>query len=183
MTDPAATVEITVATVGKPRGVRGELVLRLHTDEPERRLAPGSSCRVPDDGRLLTVRTTRWIGDRFVVTFDEVPDRNAAEELRGAELVTDVPATERPVGEDEYYDRQLVGLSVIGADGEPLGEVTEVLHLPAQDLLAVRTAGGERLVPFVAELVPEIDLEAGRLRLAEVPGLVDDAAVEAENHQ
>ncbi|RLP06798.1 ribosome maturation factor RimM [Propionibacterium australiense] len=179
MSDPAATVEITVATVGKARGVRGELVLHLYTDEPERRLAPGSSCRVRGDGRVLTVRTARWINDRFVVSFGELADRSAAETLRGAELVTDVPADERPAGEDEYYDRQLVGLRVVDAGGRTRGEVTEVLHLPSQDLLAVRTAGGERLVPFVAELVPEIDLGAGWLRLAEVPGLVDDGAVEA----
>ena len=179
MSDPAPTVEVTVAIAGKPRGVHGEVTVRLHTDEPERRLAPGSICRVRSDGRRLTVRAARWVCDRFAVAFDEVTDRTGAEGLRGAELIADVPADERPAGEDEYYDRQLVGLDVLDAAGRRIGEIADVLHLPAQDLLTVRTAGGERLVPFVARLVPDIDLETGRVRLAAVPGLVDDDADEA----
>lgn len=178
-----ATVEVAVATVGRPHGVRGQVTVRLHTDEPERRLAPGRSCRAEPDGRRLTVRGSRWLSGRFVVSFDGVEDRDGAEALRGAELLVDVPADERPEDEDEYYDRQLVGLGVLDAAGEQIGEVVDVLHLPAQDLLAVRTATGERMVPFVSELVPEVDLAAGRVRLADVPGLVDDDTVEARGQQ
>ena len=103
-----------------------------------------------------------------------------AERLRGAELVVDAPADERPADGDEYYDRQLVGLRVHDAAGRDAGELVGVLHNPAQDLLVVRTADGERLVPFVAALVPEGDLDAGRVRLADVPGLLDEPAEAAD---
>lgn len=180
MDGAAATVEIVVATAGRPRGVRGEVTLRLRTDEPGRRLAPGSCCRARPGGHRLTVRTARWIGGRFVASFDEVGDRDGAERLRGAELVVDAPADERPSDGDEYYDRQLVGLRVHDAAGRDAGELVDVLHNPAQDLLVVRTADGERLVPFVAALVPEVDLDAGRVRLADVPGLLDEPAEAAD---
>jgi 16S rRNA processing protein RimM len=75
---------------------------------------------------------------------------------------------------EEYYDRQLRGLRVLDASGVEVGVVADVVHLPSQDLLSVTTATGERLVPFVTELVPEVDLAAGTCRLAEVTGLLED---------
>jgi 16S rRNA processing protein RimM len=85
----------------------------------------------------------------------------------------DVPADERPVDPEEFYDHQLVGLSARTCDGSPVGEVTEVLHLPGQDVLAVRTPGGQTaLVPFVRELVPTIEIEARHLTVTEKAGLL-----------
>jgi 16S rRNA processing protein RimM len=86
---------------------------------------------------------------------------------------------ERPDQPEEYYDRQLVGLRVLDAAGTEVGRVTGVAHLPAQDLLEIDTGAGEALVPFVSELVPDVDLDQGLLRLADVPGLL--AAGEGED--
>ena len=94
-------------------------------------------------------------------------------------LHVEVPADATPDDPDEFYDHQLVGLAVHDVDdvdGDPLGEVVRLLH-GAQDLLVVRTPEGrEALVPFVAALVPEVDLAAGRVVVADRPGLVRPAA-------
>jgi 16S rRNA processing protein RimM len=96
------------------------------------------------------------------------------EAVRGTRLVVDVPADEQPGDAEEFYDRQLVGLRVLDADGTAAGEVVAVVHLPAQDALEVLTESGSRLIPFVTDLVPVVDLQAGHVRLADVPGLLSD---------
>ena len=85
-----------------------------------------------------------------------------------------MPADELPSEPEEFFDRQLIGLRVLNAIGETVGQVGEVLHLPAQDCLAVDTPRGRRLVPFVRALVPRVDLAAGEVQLAEVGGLLED---------
>ena len=91
-----------------------------------------------------------------------------------------VAADERPGDPDEFYDHQLVGLAAYDLDGRELGEVTGLAHGGAQDLLQIRTPDRrDTLVPFVKELVPEVDLAARRVVVADRPGLVtplpDDA--------
>jgi 16S rRNA processing protein RimM len=166
---------VTVGVVGRPHGVRGEVVIEVRTDEPDRRFAAGQVLRAEDTTRTFRVVSSRPHGDRLLVRFAELGDRTAAEQARGIRLVADVDAAERPSGPEEYFDRQLVGLGVLAADGNPVGSVRAVLHLPEQDLLEIDSAAGVRLVPFVTALVPEIDLAAGRLRLADVPGLLGDS--------
>ena len=94
--------------------------------------------------------------------------------MTGELLRARVPEDERPSEPDEFFDRQLVGLTVLSADGAAVGTVREVLHLPAQDVLQVDADGEERLIPFVSALVPVVDLEAGHVQLADVAGLLED---------
>jgi 16S rRNA processing protein RimM len=169
------TVEVLVGVVGRAHGIRGEVVVELRTDEPDRRFAAGQLLRVEDSSRTLTVQSARPQGPRLLVRFAELIDRTAAEAARGLRLVADVDPAERPGEPEEYFDRQLIGLAVLDADGNSVGSVTGVLHLPAQDLLEIDNASGRHLVPFVTALVPEVDLAARRLRLADVPGLLGDA--------
>lgn len=168
------TVEVVVGVIGKPHGLRGEVGIDLRTDEPERRFAVGQRLRTEGGVRRFTVSSARDHSGRLLVTFDELPDRTAVEAVRGTRLVVDVPADEVPVDEGEYYDRQLVGLRVLDAAGTDVGEVVAVVHLPAQDALEVSTGSGLRLVPFVLDLVPEVDLDGGHVRLADVSGLLTD---------
>lgn len=169
-------MEIVVGRIGRAHGIRGEVSIDLTTDEPEKRFASGSSVVVrPRSGaaRTLVIRGTRPHQGRLLVTFEQVPDRTAAEELRGAQVVVDVDETERPDDPEEFYDHQLVDLRVL-SDGVERGVVREVLHLPAQDMLAVeRSDGVEVLVPFVAALVTDVDLDAGVVHVASVEGLLD----------
>jgi 16S rRNA processing protein RimM len=166
------TIDVLVGTVGRPHGVRGEVAVTVRTDEPERRFAVGSVLQTKRGP--LTVGATRWHQSRLLVRFDEVPDRNAAELLRGLELRVDVAVSERPEDPEEFYDHQLVGLRVVSPAGEALGELVDVLHLPMQDVLVVRRAERDRLVPFVSELVLDVDLDEGRVVVDQIPGLLDD---------
>ena len=174
--------EVVVARVGRPHGVRGEVSVEVRTDEPERRFGDGAALDLRQAGgrppagapSRLTVTGSRTHQDRLLLTFAEVGDRSDAEALRGALLVTDV-AGQVPEDPEEFYDHQLVGLAVVTLEGTPAGTVAEVVHTGAQDLLVVRRSGREdALVPFVAALVPEVDLAAGRVVVADRPGLLED---------
>ncbi|HYP44387.1 MAG TPA: ribosome maturation factor RimM [Propionibacteriaceae bacterium] len=171
----AELVEVVVGAVGRAHGLRGEVAIELRTDEPDRRFAQKKVLRAEGDGRLFTVTSARYHSGRLLVTFAELTDRTAAEVARGTRLVVEVPADELPGSDGEFYDRQLVGLRVLDAAGADVGAVSAVVHLPAQDALEVLTDGGPRLVPFVTALVPEVDLGAGHVQLADVPGLLKDA--------
>jgi 16S rRNA processing protein RimM len=171
--------EITVGVIVRAHGVRGEVVVDLRTDEPERRFAPGEVLHPEQGSGTFTVARTREHQGRWLVSFAEIPDRNAAEAARGVRLVARVPDDERPSGADEYYDRQLIGLAVHTTDSEdPVGRVASVLHLPAHDVLEIATGDDLRLVPFVSELVPVVDLAAGRIVVAPVSGLLDEPDAE-----
>lgn len=175
-----AEYDVVVGRIGRPHGVRGEVTLELRTDEPERRFADGERLRVAVPGGrepahpVLTVAGTRWHQQRLLVRFAEVTDRDAAEHARGWLLEASVPADATPVADDEFYDFQLVGLAVLTADGERAGTVSAVLHPGAQDLLVVsREDRPDALVPFVSALVPQVDLAAGHVVVADRPGLLD----------
>lgn len=172
-------MDVVVGRVGRAHGVRGEVGVELRTDEPERRFIVGAVLRTDPDDRRLEIRSVRTHRERLLLAFEGLTDRTAVEPLGGALLLLDVPETETPADPDEFYDRQLVGLGVrplsaSGAEpGPSIGTVTDVLHLPVQDVLAVRLhTGGETLVPFVADLVPVVDPAAGHVGVVDLPGLL-----------
>ena len=172
-------IEVVVGRIGRPHGLKGELTIDVRTDEPEHRFAPGATLRAePPAGsasRLaeVVVERSRWHQQTLLVTFEEVDDRNAAEAARGIVLHATIPAEATPEDPEEYYDHQLVGLAAYDEQGTRLGELTAVTHGSAQDLLTIHTPDGrDALVPFVGALVPEVDLEAGRVVIADRPGLV-----------
>jgi 16S rRNA processing protein RimM len=166
---------LTVGRVTRAQGTRGEVVIDVRTDHPETRFAPGTVLVTdPEDAGPLTVGRTRWQGARLVVRFRNVPDRAAAESLRGVRLLVDVPDDEKPPDPDEYYDYQIVGLRAVTVDGAAVGVVTEVVHLPTQELLGIRRpTGDEVFVPFVKAIVPEVDLAERRLVIDPPRGLLD----------
>jgi 16S rRNA processing protein RimM len=167
-------LEVVVGVIGRAHGIRGEVVIDVRTDEPERRFAAGTQLRVEGTERTLSLVRARDHSGRMLAEFAELGDRTAAEQARGTVLVADVDPDERPVAAEEYYDRQLVGLTARREDGSEIGSVAAVLHLPAQDTLELSTPTGPRLVPFVHALVPTVDLNAGYLVVADVVGLLAD---------
>ena len=185
--DSTGDIEVVVGRIGKPHGIRGEVTVDVRTDEPERRFAPGATLRaVPPaaaDRRpsSLTVARARWHQSTLLVTFEEIADRNAAEAARGTVLHSTIAADETPEDPEEFYEHQLVGLAAHDLGGTVIGEVTGLVHGAAHDLLAVRTPDGRSaLVPFVTALVPEVDLEGGRVVIADRPGLVAPFPDEAD---
>jgi 16S rRNA processing protein RimM len=179
LTPVSEGIEVVVGRLGRPHGIRGEVTIGVRTDEPDRRFADGAVLRAqPPEGsgsplRALTVAGTKWHRSTLLARFEEIPDRNAAEAARGILLLATIDPEEAPGDPDEFYAHQLVGLAAYDEHGTPLGEVTALVRGGAQDLLTVRTPDGrEALVPFVKALVPEVDLDGGRVVVADRPGLV-----------
>ena len=172
-------MQLAVGRIGRAHGISGEVAVEVRTDDPDRRFADGAVLvSDPPERGPLTVVAARWHSGRLLVRFDRLTDRTAAEALRGTMLLVDVDEHDRPADPDEFYDHQLIGLAVFTDGGEAVGTVTDVLHLPAQDVLAIeRKDGAEVLVPFVAELVPEVDVDGGRLTVVPRPGLLDPETV------
>jgi 16S rRNA processing protein RimM len=168
-------VDLVVGRIGRAHGVRGEVGVEVRTDDPAERFAIGTELRTdPSSAGPLTVAGARPHSGRLLVRFEQVRDRNAAEGLRGVLLTVQVPDREAPADPEEFYDHQLVGLQVRDDAGTVVGEVADVLHNPAHDLLVVRRkSGGDVLVPFVCDLVPDVDLGSGRLTVADRPGLLE----------
>jgi 16S rRNA processing protein RimM len=173
-------MQLVVGRITRPHGVRGELAVEVRTDDPDLRLAAGAVLVTePAAAGPLTITRARWHSGRLLLSFAGVTDRTGADELRGVLLVVDSADLADIADADEYRDHQLIGLTVIGPGGEQVGEVTDVLH-HGQDLLVIagagKRAGTEIMVPFVAELVPEVDLAAGRLLIDPPDGLLDPTA-------
>ena len=173
------TTQLRVARLVKAHGLKGALKLELYTDEPERRFQPGATfaLQVPTSsewhGKSLVVRELRFYNAHPVAFFEGVDDRTAAETLVKAILWVDQDSAELPEEQDAWYDHQLVGLRAL-RDGVEVGRVARVDHLPAQDLLAIATGSGEVLVPFVAALVPAVDIAAGTVTVTPPPGLFEE---------
>ncbi|MFG2146044.1 ribosome maturation factor RimM [Streptomyces sp. NPDC048696] len=171
-------MQLVVARVGRAHGIKGEVTVEVRTDEPELRLAPGAVLATdPASTGPLTIETGRVHSGRLLLRFAGVHDRTAAEALRNTLLIADVDPDERPEEDDEYYDHQLIDLDVVLADGTEVGRITEISHLPSQDLFIVeRPDGTEVMIPFVGEIVTEIDLDEQRAVITPPPGLIDDRA-------
>ena len=174
--------EVVVGRIGRPHGIRGEVSVEVRTDDPEGRFAVGTSLRTdPATVGPLTIVAGKVHSGRLLLEFAGYTDRSAVEGLRGTLLLADVEPDEELDDPDEFYDSQLVGLRVRTADGAHVGTVAEMVHLPAQDLLAVeRPDAPEVLIPFVAEIVPTVDLVAGEIVVTPPPGLLADLPDEDE---
>jgi 16S rRNA processing protein RimM len=194
-------MRVIVGRIGRPHGIRGEVVIGVRTDEPDLRFAVGSrldlersaaggggaadGTQSPGTGQdpgpeQLTVAAARWHSGQLLVSFAGVTDRTAAGELTGGWLGVDTSQLPEVGDPDEFRDHELIGLSVRTTSGDPVGEVTDVLHY-GQDLLVVRRSGhpaGEFLVPFVKEIVPEVDIRGGVVVIDPPRGLLDPAETE-----
>lgn len=168
-------MQLVVGRIARAHGVHGEVAVEVRTDDPDHRFALGTELTTdPPERGPLQVASTRWHTGRLLMRFAGVADRTAAAQLRGTLLVVDVDEAERLADPDEFYDHQLAGLQAVTANGDTLGVVTDVLHLPGQDVLAIgRPDGGEALIPFVREFVPAVDLNRRTITVQPPPGLLD----------
>ncbi len=168
-------VQLVVGRIGRAHGIKGEVTVEVRTDEPEVRLAPGAVLATdPGAAGPLTIETGRVHSGRLLLRFAGVRDRDGAEALRNTLLIAEVDPEQTPDDPEEFYDHQLVDLDVVTVDGTPVGRIAEISHLPHQDLLIVRRPdGGEVMIPFVAEIVPEVDLDGQRAVVDPPPGLLE----------
>lgn len=161
----------------RAHGLRGEVAVDVHTDSPEERFAPGAvlvARRAGAPDGVLTVESSRPHSGKLLVRFVEAPDREGAEGLRGTRLVIPTEALAPPEDPDEFHVHQLEGLRAELEDGTVVGTVREVLLGPGGELLVLaRPELPDALVPFVHQIVPTVDLEAGRVVMTPPEGLLD----------
>jgi 16S rRNA processing protein RimM len=166
-------MQVQVARIGKPHGIRGEVTVQVLTDAPDERFVPGTDLVVePATLGPLTLRSARWNKDILLLGFEQIKDRNQAETLRGARLFVDSEEVDDD-DDDAWYEHELVGLEArVGS--EVVGKVIGLSTMAVQDLLLIENADGEEiLVPFVTEIVPEVNVEGGYVLLTPPPGLFE----------
>ena len=164
---------VAVGRVARAHGVKGEVAV-LPLSEVEARFREGSRLFVGEgSSRTLTVISSRPHRQRLLVSFEELRDRTEAEALGGAYLF--VPADSSPsLPPGEYWPHQLIGCEVETAGGRALGRLREVIHTAANDVWAVDGAdGSEVLIPALKDVVRTVDLDAGRIVVEAIPGLVE----------
>ena len=205
--DPQQLDLLRVCRIGRAQGLKGEVTVRLYTDEPDYRFAPGSVLYARDGSQEYVVERSRTFKDRWIIKFEGIDDRDASEALNGVELYGEADDPDLMLEEDAWYPRDLVGLEARMAEGNGLGvrpglvigKVVDVID-GAQSLLKIRlsdtylaslgaagqpadVADGDgesdapriektALVPFVEQLVPDIDLGEGYLTLDPPGGLI-----------
>jgi 16S rRNA processing protein RimM len=161
-------------------GIRGEVKVELLTDYPER-FKPGADMLIGSETSARSYRITAARPHKLVmlVQFAGVPDRNAAAALQG-QLVLIPDEEAMPLGEDENYIHDLIGLRVEDENGAVLGTLSEILTTGANDVYVVAGEEGELLLPALRDVVRQVDL-AGRRVIVSVPeGLRDDSADSSE---
>ena len=149
-------MRLNVGRIGRAHGILGEATIEVRTDEPDRRFAIGAKV-FTENGELI-ISSARVHNGILLLGFEGVRDRNEVEKLRNTLLYSEVDINEPGQDEDDYHIQQLIGLRVELQDGSEFGVIADVLNLPAQDCLAIKSKNGEVLIPFVRQLVPVVDL-------------------------
>ena len=165
-------MQLVVGRIGRAHGVLGEATIEVQTDDPDIRFQVGNKLTL-DNGRQLTIRSSRWHNQILLLAFDGVADRNQIEELRDQLISSDVDLGSLAPG--EYHFQQLIGCEVFQQNGELIGAVDEIVKLPGQDLLSVSRAGGQVLIPMVKQIIIEIDVLAKKIVVNPPEGLLDVA--------
>jgi 16S rRNA processing protein RimM len=174
----SSKTKLRVGRLVKAHGLKGAIKLELYTDSPDQRFQPGQvlELQVPETsewfGKTITVTELRFYNQAPVLFLEGIDDRSKAETLIKAILLIETEADVLPEEPEAWYDHQLIGLKAVVGE-ELVGTVTRVDHLPAQDLLAIETTNGEVLVPFVKQIVPEVDLALRKLTLTPPVGLFE----------
>jgi 16S rRNA processing protein RimM len=172
---------VVVGVVTGVHGLRGDVSVQNRSDNPDR-WTPGSTV-LREDGAALTIEASRRHGRRLIVRFAGIADRSAAEGLRGVVLVV-LESSLPELPEGEWWAYQLEGCEVRTASGRVLGIVKEVIPNPANDLwVAVDEEGNETLVPALADLLLDVDVDARTIVVRDVPGLTapEESSEETED--
>jgi 16S rRNA processing protein RimM len=166
-------VYLVVGMLRRPHGIRGELVMEVHTDFPER-LKKGVAVFVGEQHQPLIVAATRPHNEGLLIAFKNVHAREDAAQYRNLNVY--VHASDRPaLPAGEFYFHEVIGLKAINAEtGAAIGVVTEILETGANDVYVVTNAAGDEILfPAIKDVVVKIDPAAGELHLRPIPGLLD----------
>lgn len=160
---------VAVGRITRAHGLNGDVAVFV-ISEVEDRFADGATVWL-EDGRALTIASSRRHGDRLIVRFRELRDRTEAEAIGKALLV--IPESMSPdLPEGSWWDHQLVGSAVSTDGGRELGELRDVIHTSANDVWTVIDDDGtETLIPVLNEVLVGVDVDAKRIVVKEIPGL------------
>ena len=163
-------MQLVVGRIGRAHGVLGEATVQVQTDDPDLRFKVGAKL-ILDNGKDLTIRSSRWHNQILLLAFDGVVDRNQIEELRDQMISAEVDITSLSPG--EYHYQQLLGCQVFLQSDELIGEVDEIVKLPSQDLLSVAKNGKKVLIPMVKKIIISIDVSTKKIVVDPPEGLLD----------
>jgi 16S rRNA processing protein RimM len=165
---------LAVGRLRKPHGLRGDMTLEVLTDFPER-LEPGLTLFVGPDYKPLKLLSVKSHDPLLLVSFEGYVTPEDVAELRN-KLVY-VSASDRPpLEEGEYYHHQLLGLKVYTDEGSFLGAISEIIETGSNDVLILKPESGpEILIPMLDEVILDVDLEAQRMQVKLLPGLLGDS--------
>lgn len=164
---------LVVGRLLKPHGLKGELVMKIFTDFPER-LVQGVIVFVGEQHTPHTIRGARSHKDSLLLQFEGIYDRTAAEHLKKQWVrVRKDDRPELPPG--EYYHHELIGLTVVSEEGQTLGVVREIITTGANDVLIVKHAEEkEHLIPTTIEVLVNVDHQVGKIIIKIIPGLLSE---------
>ena len=151
-------MRLLVGRIGRAHGINGEATIEVRTDEPDTRFAVGARVQTDAHGELL-IKSNRWHNGILLLGFENISDRNQIEKLRDTLMYSEVDFDAPGEDADDYHVLQLVGCKAFLVDGDEFGDVSDVLNLPGQDVLVIKTESGEVLIPFVHQLVPVVDIK------------------------
>lgn len=166
-------VFLVVGKIHRPFGLRGELLMGIQTDFPER-LQPRVTVYVGDDHVPLDIHAIREHGRLLRISFDGLTNPEEAGEYRNQFVY--VRADDRPqLPEGEFYHHQLIGLHVVSDEGDILGILTKIIETGANDVYVVRSENDrEVLLPAIESVILDIDLERSEMRVRVLPGLIPE---------
>lgn len=169
-------------TIGKlvnTHALQGEMRVIASTDFPEQRFKIGNKLAVFDhDVKLaeLEVDASRKHKNFIILHFKGLHNINDVEQYKGKILkIAESQKEKDELGENEYYYYQIIGLGVYTVEGEYLGKIREITALGPNDVWAIQRPNGgkEILIPYIADVVKEIDLENEKVIIEVMEGLID----------
>jgi 16S rRNA processing protein RimM len=155
-------MRLLVGRIGRAHGIHGEATIEVRTDEPDKRFAIGAKVLTDARGEL-TISSNRNHNGILLLGFESVIDRKGIDELRDTLMYSEIDIDAPGVDDDDFHVLQLIGCTAFLESGEKFGDVSDVINLPGQDLLAIATASGEVFIPFVHQLVPVVDVKNRRM--------------------
>ena len=166
-------VYLAIGLLRRPHGVRGEIMLEIKTDFPER-IKPGEEFYVGKEHAPLTIATRRQHNKGLLLSFEGINDRDAIGRLRNHSIYVNLNDWE-PLPEGSYYDFELIGLQVVEKETEEiLGELKQIIKTGANDVYLVKSESGrEILLPAIPEVILDVELANCQMNVYLLPGLVD----------
>lgn len=164
-------VYLVIGYLRRPHGVRGEIIMDLHTDFPDR-IKAGRKVLIGEKHQPFTLGTVRAHGDGLLVGLRGVDTPEDAGKYRN-QWVYVKAAEVPPLAEGKHYKYELIGLEVLDENGSPLGRLVEILETGANDVYVVRDdSGGEILLPAIASVILNVDMTQRSMKVHLLEGLV-----------